>query len=72
MGDLRAAAVDIVTIGQYMRPTRGHMPVVEYIPPDVFSDWHRRGMAMGFKSVVAGPLVRSSYKAGEHYTGANN
>lgn len=54
-------------IGQYLRPTDHHLSVVEYISPEKF-DWYReQGEAMGFKYVASGPLVRSSYKAGEYY-----
>jgi lipoic acid synthetase len=63
--DLRSAGVDIVSIGQYLQPTSRHLPVKEYITPEKF-DWYRKSIEkMGFAYVVAGPLVRSSYKAGE-------
>jgi lipoic acid synthetase len=57
------AAVDILTLGQYLQPTPDHLPVVRFVPPDEFRDLARRGTAMGFRHVEAGPLVRSSYHA---------
>jgi len=65
MSDLRAAGVDIVTIGQYLRPTTKHAPVDRYVEPERFEAFAREGRAMGFAYVAAGPLVRSSYKAAE-------
>ncbi|KAI5290918.1 hypothetical protein KEM52_000313 [Ascosphaera acerosa] len=64
---LRAADVDVVTFGQYMRPTRRHMPVTEYVAPAVFDAWKQRALDMGFLYCASGPLVRSSYKAGEAF-----
>jgi lipoic acid synthetase len=66
--DLRAAQVDIVTIGQYLRPSAKHLPVVRFYSPDEFSAWHDYGMSLGFRHVESGPLVRSSYHAHEHAT----
>ncbi|KAI9021397.1 hypothetical protein CLU79DRAFT_861273 [Phycomyces nitens] len=65
--ELRKADVDCVTLGQYMRPTKRHMKVHEYVTPEKFKHWETQGMAMGFKYVASGPLVRSSYKAGEFF-----
>ena len=65
--DLREANVDVVTFGQYMRPTKRHMKVSEYVTPEKFAEWQRRAEAMGFLYVASGPLVRSSYKAGEFF-----
>jgi len=65
--ELRAIDVDVVTFGQYMRPTKRHMPVHEYVTPDVFEQWRMRALEMGFLYVASGPLVRSSYKAGEAF-----
>lgn len=65
--DLRANNVDVVTFGQYMRPTKRHMAVHEYVTPDVFEQWRVRALEMGFLYVASGPLVRSSYKAGEAF-----
>jgi len=61
---LRAADVDVVTFGQYMRPTKGHMPVTEYVTPAAFQKWEEMAMGMGFKYAAGGPMVRSSYRAG--------
>lgn len=65
--DLRDAEVDVVTFGQYMRPTKRHMKVSEYVTPEKFAEWQRRAEALGFLYVASGPLVRSSYKAGEFF-----
>jgi len=65
--DLRAAGVDFLTIGQYLRPTRNHAPVREYVTPERFGELQQLGEQMGFLYVAAGPLVRSSYKAGEFF-----
>ena len=64
---LRAADVDFLTLGQYLRPTLNHAPVREYVTPERFADLEIEGRAMGFKYVASGPLVRSSYKAGEFF-----
>lgn len=64
---LRKSEVDVVTFGQYMRPTKRHMPVHEYVTPDVFEMWRQRALDMGFLYCASGPLVRSSYKAGEAF-----
>lgn len=61
--DIRAAGVDIVTLGQYLRPTANHLPVQRYVHPDEFAAYREQGLALGFLEVVAGPLVRSSYRA---------
>ncbi|HEY2845983.1 MAG TPA: lipoyl synthase [Bryobacteraceae bacterium] len=63
MRDLREADVDIVTLGQYLQATRRNLPVAEYIPPAQFDDYRDFGLALGFKMVFSGPLVRSSYMA---------
>jgi lipoic acid synthetase len=65
--DLRAAGVDVVTIGQYLRPTEKHAPVHRYVSPTQFSDFEGRGMALGFSFIASGPLVRSSYHAAEAF-----
>jgi lipoyl synthase len=67
MRDLRSAGVDIVTLGQYLRPSAWHLPVQDYVPPEVFDGFRDAGEAMGFAYVAAGPLVRSSYRAGEFF-----
>lgn len=61
--DLRAHAVDVVTIGQYLQPTRRHLPVEEYVHPDVFDEYKEYGERLGFRAVFSGPLVRSSFMA---------
>ena len=60
--ELRKANVDVVTFGQYMRPTKRHMKVHAYIPPEKFDHWSRVAESMGFLYVASGPLVRSSFK----------
>lgn len=65
--DLRASGVDVVTFGQYLRPSTKHMPVKEYVTPEAFADWQRVAEQMGFLYVASGPMVRSSYKAGEFF-----
>ncbi|TKA70951.1 hypothetical protein B0A49_04646 [Cryomyces minteri] len=65
--ELRKIDVDVVTFGQYMRPTKRHMKVEEYITPDTFELWRQRALDMGFLYCASGPLVRSSYKAGEAF-----
>lgn len=65
MRDLAAHKVDILTLGQYLRPSPKHLPVLRYIPVDEFAEYKRRGAEMGFAHVEAGPLVRSSYHADE-------
>ena len=59
--------MDVVTFGQYLRPTEHHLSVVEYVKPEKFDHFRKIGEEMGFKYVASGPLVRSSYKAGEFY-----
>jgi lipoic acid synthetase len=61
--DLADAGCDLMTIGQYLQPTPRHLPVKQYIHPDLFRDYHQIGMELGFKHVESGPLVRSSYHA---------
>ena len=63
MRDARAAGCDILTIGQYLQPTKQHLPVVEFVHPDRFKALEEAGDALGFKAVYSGPLVRSSYHA---------
>lgn len=67
MRDLRAAGVDVLTLGQYLRPTEHHLAVVEYVTPEKFDQYARQGEALGFSYVASGPMVRSSYKAGEFF-----
>lgn len=70
MQDLAAQGTDILTLGQYLQPTREHLPVVRFVHPDEFAEYKRRGEAMGFKHVEAGPLVRSSYHAHDQASSA--
>ena len=65
--DLSRIDVDFLTIGQYLRPSRKHMAVDKYIHPDVFKDLESLALSYNFKYVASGPLVRSSYKAGEFF-----
>lgn len=65
--EIRDAGVDVVTLGQYMRPTKKHMPVAEYVSPEAFQAYQEAAEKMGFLYVASGPLVRSSYRAGEFY-----
>ena len=66
MEDLRKANVDIVTIGQYLQPSKKHLPVKEFILPEQFKKYREIGLEMGFRHVESGALVRSSYKAHKH------
>jgi lipoic acid synthetase len=66
---LREADVDVLTIGQYLRPSRKHLPLVKYYTPAEFMSLRRIGLEMGFKHVQSGPLVRSSYHAAEQVPG---
>jgi lipoic acid synthetase len=65
--DLRKVGCDLVTIGQYLRPSREHHPVVEYIPPDIFESYEMEAQSLGFHGVASGPYVRSSYQAENLY-----
>lgn len=66
MADLRNAGCEVMTIGQYLQPTKKHYPVKEYITPEKFEEYRRKGLEMGFAHVESGPLVRSSYHAEKH------
>lgn len=65
--DLRAVGCDVVTFGQYLQPTEKHLKVIEYITPEKFAHWQTLAEGMGFLYVASGPLVRSSYRAGEFF-----
>lgn len=65
--DLRAALVDILMLGQYLRPSPEQLPVARYVPPEEFAHWKERARAMGFRAVVSGPLVRTSFRAAETF-----
>jgi lipoic acid synthetase len=67
LSDLRDVGVDVVTIGQYLRPTVKHAPVARYVEPETFARFAEEGRALGFAYVASGPLVRSSYKAAEAF-----
>jgi lipoic acid synthetase len=63
MRDMRAHDIDMLTIGQYLQPTGGHLPVLRYVHPDTFARFEREALAMGFRNAAVGALVRSSYHA---------
>jgi lipoic acid synthetase len=65
MRDLRTANVDILTLGQYLRPSPKHLPILRYVPLEEFAELKKRGYEMGFQHVESGPLVRSSYHAAD-------
>ncbi len=67
--DLKEAGCDVVTIGQYLRPTAWHLPVVAYVPPEVFAHYREYALRLGFRGVASGPFVRSSYRAEEFVKG---
>lgn len=71
MDDLRAIDVDILTLGQYLRPTLNHLPVERYVTPDEFRRYRQWGLERGFRECVSGPLVRSSYRAERALDGNN-
>lgn len=66
MEDLRKSGVSILTLGQYLQPTKEHLPVIDFITPETFSEYKETGLKMGFRYVESGPLVRSSYHAEKH------
>lgn len=66
MQDIRNAGATVVTIGQYLQPTKNHLPVKEFVTPEMFAFYEKEGLKMGFRHVESGPLVRSSYKAEKH------
>jgi lipoic acid synthetase len=67
MKRLREIKVNFLTIGQYLRPSIKHAPVIKYYTPEEFKEFEKIGLRMGFDYVASGPLVRSSYRAGEFY-----
>jgi lipoic acid synthetase len=71
MDDLRAAHVDILTLGQYLRPTVNHLPVARFVTPEQFAQYREAGLARGFRECVSGPMVRSSYRAEQALAGNN-
>jgi lipoic acid synthetase len=66
LNDLREAKVDVVTIGQYLQPSKGHLQVKEFITPEQFDTYRKIGLDLGFRHVESGALVRSSYHAHKH------
>ena len=70
MEDLRVVGCDLLTIGQYLRPSSNHLPVARFYTPDEFAGLRETGETMGFKHVASGPLVRSSYHAGRQHSAA--
>ena len=70
MSDLQSVRCDMLTIGQYLSPSRQHHPVVEFVPPEVFEEYARVGKQLGFRHVASGPLVRSSYMAEAAFSSA--
>lgn len=68
--DLRGADVDLLTLGQYLRPSAAHRPVHRFVPPEEFSQWQTTALSLGFLGAACGPLVRSSYRAEELYRSA--
>jgi lipoic acid synthetase len=71
MDDLREHGVDILTLGQYLRPTRNHLTVARWVHPDEFDRYREWGLERGFTEVASGPLVRSSYRADRILEGNN-
>jgi lipoic acid synthetase len=71
MDDLKAARVDVVTIGQYLRPSMKHVPVIHYLKEEAYGPLIEYGLNLGFRHVFAGPFVRSSYNAAEALAKAN-
>ena len=67
MADIRETGAHVMTLGQYLQPTREHLPVARYVPPSEFEELRREGLELGFDHVESGPLVRSSYHARDHY-----
>ena len=65
--DLRAIDCDVVTFGQYLQPKKRHLPVESFVTPEKFKEWQTEAESMGFLYVASGPLVRSSYRAGEFF-----
>jgi lipoic acid synthetase len=70
--DLRSVGCDVLTLGQYLRPSADHLPVERYVPPEEFAELRDRALAVGFRHVESGPLVRSSYHAWAHVPPAKN
>ena len=71
MRDLREASVDILTLGQYLRPTPNHLEIERWVTPEQFESYRQLGLGLGFMEVASGPLVRSSYRADRILDGNN-
>ncbi|PQP32734.1 lipoyl synthase, partial [Desulfobacteraceae bacterium SEEP-SAG10] len=69
---LLEAKCSILTLGQYLQPTREHLKVERFIPPEEFDDWKKAALKMGFSEVASGPMVRSSYRAKDLYQSLKN
>jgi lipoic acid synthetase len=69
LADLRNAGCRMITLGQYLQPSKAHLPVARYVTPEEFDAWKKAAEKMGFSQVASGPLVRSSYHAGELFGG---
>jgi lipoic acid synthetase len=67
LNDLRRSGCSMLTLGQYLQPSRTHLEVSRFVPPDEFDAWRKEALGMGFSEAAAGPFVRSSYHAREHY-----
>jgi lipoic acid synthetase len=67
LADLRSVGCDVVTFGQYLQPSKRHLKVIEFITPEKFQEWQTYSEGLGFLYVASGPLVRSSYRAGEFF-----
>ena len=67
MEDMRSVGVDFLTLGQYLQPTKRHLPVERFVNPEEFEELRENGESLGFQYVASGPLVRSSYKAAEFF-----
>ena len=72
LSELRDAGVSLLTLGQYLPPTKDHHPLVRYVPPEEFDAWKAHALELGFRGVMSGPLVRSSYHALELYEAAKS
>ena len=72
LGDLVEHGCDLLTLGQYLAPTKSHRPVVKYYTEEEFARWGEKAKALGFRAVLSGPLVRSSYRAASLYANAGN
>ena len=72
IGDIYNTGCRMLTIGQYLQPTAKHLPVVDFVTPEAFENWREHALEIGFEKVASGPFVRSSYHAGEMFSGSNS